>query len=200
VNRILVVGEDDLSCALGQKILSVALPNWSLAGPLINTRGVTKLSRSIPRYVKQARFVQPVLCIADTDQDCPVKLLSTWMPMRAEKNFFLRLAVPESESWVLADRERLAEFFGIAVSQIPHHPEQISDPKREVLRLARKSKVRQIREEVISQTNINKQGSGYNLHLCAFVRDKWRADRASERSPSLARALHRLAKFGEQQG
>lgn len=196
---MLVVGEDDLSCALGQQLLMEVLPDWSLSGPPINTKGVTKLIRAIPRYVEQARYVQPVLCVADTDQACPVDLIAKWVANAAADDFFLRLAVPESESWVLADREGAAGFFGVAAQQITQQPEQLVDPKREVLRLARKSTVRRIREEVVSQIDINKQGSGYNSHLCAFVRGAWRARRAAEQSPSLARAFRRLEEFGASQ-
>ena len=66
MKRILVVGEDALCCALGEKLVAAALPGWSLAGPAIDTKGVTKLIPALPRYSEQAQFVQPVLCIADT--------------------------------------------------------------------------------------------------------------------------------------
>lgn len=193
---MLVVGEDELSCALGQQLLGEALPDWSLSGPPINTRGVTKLVSAIPRYVQQARYVQPVLCVADTDQKCPVTLMREWMPAVVADDFFLRLAVSEAESWVLADREGAANFFGLAMNQIPLQPEELVDPKREVLRLARRSTVRRIREELVSQTDMNKKGTGYNSHICAFVRNEWRASRGLDRSPSLARAFRRLAEFG----
>jgi hypothetical protein len=121
------------------------------------------------------------------------------MPASAADTFFLRLAVPESESWVLADRERAASFFGVSIAQIAAQPEALPDPKREVLRLARKSSVRRVREEVVSQVDINKQGSGYNVHLCDFVRSAWRVNRAAERSPSLARAVRKLEEFAESQ-
>lgn len=199
MKQLLVVGEDDLSCALGERLVMDMLPGWSLSAPPINTRGITKLVAAIPRYMQQARYVQPVLCVADTDQKCPVELISQWLPASDEHAFFLRLAVPEAESWVLADREQAARFFGVSIAQIVAQPESLPDPKREVLRLARKSSVRRVRQEVVSQSDINKQGSGYNVHLCGFVRSTWRATRAAEASPSLARAVQKLTAFSKSQ-
>lgn len=192
---MLVVGEDDLSCALGQQLLAQVLPSWKLSRAPINTRGITKLTPEIPRYVEQSRHVQPVLCIADTDNVCPVDWLAKWVPHGCPEAFFLRLAVPEAESWVLADRHGISEFFRVSVAQVHTDPEQLSDPKREVLRLAKKSKIRQIREEVVSSTDSSKQGSGYNVHLGVFVRQTWNALRAAERSSSLRRAIRRLTEF-----
>jgi len=145
--------------------------------------------------VEQSRF-QPVLCIADTDRMCPVQWLKDWSPNVMHHQFFLRLAVPEAESWVLADRKAMSEFFKISAAQIKADPEQLNDPKREVLRLALKSKVRRLRDEMVSTTDITKTGSGYNVHLSALVRENWQASRASERSSSLERAIRRLTEFG----
>lgn len=192
---MLVVGEDDLCCALGQQLLAQVLPEWTLSRAPINTRGVTKLRPEIPRYMEQSRHIQPVLCIADTDNACPVEWLEKWVPNGCPREFFLRLAVPESESWVLADRHGVSDFFKLSVAQTHADPEQLPDPKREVLRLAKRSKVRQIREEMVSMLDSNKQGTGYNVHLGTFVRQTWNARRAAERSSSLRRAIHRLVEF-----
>ncbi len=195
MKRLLVVGEDELSCSLGQQLVTQVLPAWTLSRDPINKRGVTKLIPELHRFVEQARF-QPVLCIADTDRMCPVQWLKKWSPKVMHQHFFLRLAVPEAESWVLADRQGVSEYFKISAAQIKADPEQLDDPKREVLRLAMKSKVRRLREEMVSTTDITKTGSGYNVHLSALVRQSWQAMRASERSSSLERAIRRLTEFG----
>lgn len=193
---MLVVGEDDLSCALGQQLLAQVLPEWTLSRAPINTGGVTKLIPKLRSYLEQSIHIQPVLCIADTDQVCPIQWLKDWLPVGAPDTFFLRLAVPESESWVLADRQGASEFFKVSTAQIPADPELLRDPKREVLRLAKRSKVRLLREEMVSTADVHKQGSGYNIHLSAFVRANWQARRASARSSSLNRAIQRLSEFG----
>ncbi|MBS3996906.1 MAG: hypothetical protein KGZ67_06140 [Hydrogenophaga sp.] len=195
MKQLLVVGEDELSCSLGQQLVAQVLPAWKLSRDPINKRGVTKLIPELHRFVEQSRF-QPVLCIADTDRMCPVQWLKDWSPNVMHHQFFLRLAVPEAESWVLADRKAMSEFFKISAAQIKADPEQLNDPKREVLRLALKSKVRRLRDEMVSTTDITKTGSGYNVHLSALVRENWQASRASERSSSLERAIRRLTEFG----
>lgn len=194
-----MIGEDKITCALGMKLVSHALPSWSLAtGEAINTGGVTKLVPNLPRYVLQAEHVQPVLCIADTDGECPVTLLTSWLPRNAGSKFLLRLAVTEGESWVLSDRLGTAEFFGLAQKSIPRQPDSLVDPKREVLRLARSSRVRVLRQEVVSLQDPNKPGVGYNLHMSRFVAEKWNVGRAADESPSLRRAVARLAELARQ--
>ncbi len=197
MKRVLVVGEDALCCAFGEKLVHTILPDWALAHPSINAGGITKLAPNLPRYVEQARYVQPVVCVADTDGRCPVDLLARWLPGRIEERFALRLAVTEAESWLLADRETLAEFFSVPVGKIPDCPDELQDPKRKVLVLASRSKRRAIRSEVVSSSDPGMPGNGYNLRLGEYVRMHWRAPRAAERSPSLARAIRNIRKLEE---
>lgn len=188
-----MVGEDGLCCALGERLVAAALPGWQVAGEPIDTRGVTKLVAALPRYAQQARHVQAMLCIADTDGRCALQLREQWQPRDAPRAFLLRLAVTEAESWVLADREASADFFRVALKNVPTRPEEEPDAKRTVLRLARLSKVRTLREEMVSPTDINKPGSGYNLHLRRLVTGAWQPSHAARCSDSLRRALQRLA-------
>lgn len=192
MTRIRLVGEDALCCALGERLIAEALPGWSLAGEPINAHGITKLVPSLPRYKQQARHVQPVLCIADTDHRCPVELIRQWSGHEAAEKFVFRLAVSEAESWVLADRHATAEFFGVALKHVPEAPERVSDAKRAVLRLAALSRNRPIRQEMVSPVDAHKPGSGYNLHLRKLVAGPWQPSRAAGNCESLDRALQRL--------
>ncbi len=200
MKQILVVGEDALCCALGERLFTICLPDWQLAQAAINTRGITKLVPALPRYLEQAQHIQPVLCIADTDGKCAADLLSAWLPPFAHENFLLRLAVTEAESWLIADQEGFAQEIAVPLNKLPQHPDEAVDPKRLVLSLARKSKKRVIRDEVVSPIDPSKPGSGYNLHLCAFVKTHWNARRAAQTSPSLARAINRLETLGAKHG
>ncbi len=197
MKQILVVGEDPLTCALGEQLVTELLPGWRMPLPPINKRGVTKLIPELPRFVEQARHVQPVLCIADTDGQCPKMLLARWLPKSLPKNFALRLAVMEAESWLIADRKALAEFFDIAEKHISTTPDEEIDAKRHLLNLARKSRNRDLRLDLLSQTDASKQGSGYNPQLCRFVKMHWSAQRAAENSASLARAVRRIATLAQ---
>ena len=197
MNLVQVVGEDALCCALGERLVATVLPGWSLARESVNARGVTKLIPRLPGYIQQARHVQPVICIADTDKGCPVDLIAKWMTEEGNERFILRLAVNEAESWLLSDRESFASFFKVPVARLPRHPDDEPDPKQTILNLAARSKSRDIRTEVVSSLDSSKQGSGYNFHLCRYVKAMWRVDEAIARSPSLNRAVQRIAILGD---
>lgn len=192
MKELLLIGEDALCCALGEKLISEILPGWQIAGDPINKRGITKLLSEIPRYASYARHHGPVLCIADTDHRCPLDLLEQALPADVPEGMMLRFAVSEAESWVLADRGEIARFLGIPKGQITSTPEQLPDAKIEMLRLAKNSTVRLLREEMVSAADKTKKGSGYNAHICRFVREKWSGRRAEESAISLRRAIARL--------
>ena len=195
MSRILVVGEDALCCVLGEKLVATMLPSWELAGVSIDTKGVTKLIAALPRYVEQARFVQPVLCIADTDGQCVKQWLGRNLPRSGHSDFLLRLAVIEAESWLLADQEGFAGALQVDQRKVPNRPDDVPDAKGCMLRLLARSRLRHIREEAVSRTDRTRQGPGYNLHLCDFVRTAWSAERAKMVSPSLRRACEHLRRM-----
>jgi hypothetical protein len=191
MTRILVVGEDALCCTLGERLVQGCLPAWRLAGPSINTNGVSHLRKALPRYARYAEDAHPVLCIADTDGGCALDLVRAWLPGSARR-LLLRLAVPEAESWAMADFAGLASALQVPAGKVPREPDKVSDAKAAVLALARRSKSRSVRTEVVSALDPTRPGTGYNLHLCRFVRQDWRLGTAAERSPSLKRAAHRV--------
>lgn len=110
MSRFIVVGEDQLCCALGKKMAAHTLPKWQLALPPIDTRGVTKLQAALHRYIEQARHVQPVLCIADTDNHCALAMLKTWLPDAVPRAFGSLFARLKAGSWPIGKdfRKRLA--------------------------------------------------------------------------------------------
>lgn len=192
MKQLLVVGEDALCGALGAKLVQECMRGWTLTQPPIDCKGVSKLVIALPRYCEQAAHVRPVVCVADSDDDCPVALLAKWTPHGVPERMLLRLAVTEAESWLLADHEGFAAAFGIPATALPRQPDEEPDPKSVVLKMAKRSRVRVIREEVVSQNDRNRRGSGYNQHLREFVERSWSARRAAARSPSLHRAVARL--------
>ena len=190
------MGEDSLCCVLGEKLVATILPGWSLISPSIDKKGITKLIPDLPRFAMYAKYSRPVLCIADTDGRCAVELLREWRPSNAPETFMLRLAVNEAESWLLADRRAFSAALGVPLTRLPASTDDLPDPKSVVLSLLAKSKVRMIRDEVVSRTDPNKKGSGYNLHLCNFVRQTWDAESARPASASLGRAISHIRRIG----
>ncbi|WP_157146215.1 hypothetical protein [Achromobacter insuavis] len=195
MSRILIIGEDVLCCSVGEKIIAALMPEWQLAGPSIDAKGITKLTPNLGRYAQQAQYVQPVFCIADTDGNCPVDLISIWRPLYASRDFVFRLADAEIESWILADRSGFSSHFQVTANKIPGNIDKVADPKRLILNLISRSRKRIFRDEMVSPTDLNKRGSGYNIHLKNFVRNKWSLDNARENSSSLNRAISNLTEL-----
>lgn len=191
MNRALVIGEDALCCALGEKLIRSCVPHLNL-DTSISKNGRTKLFPELRRYSGAATPECLVLCIGDTDRDSACSILRQYLPEAVPPTFVFRLAVTESESWALADRERFAAHFCIPVGRIPRQTDQIQDPKHLLVTLMKRSKIRFFREEMVSMRDPNKPGTGYNQHLEEFVRDHWRVTNACESSESLQRAVARL--------
>jgi hypothetical protein len=191
---IFIVGEDQLCAALAQALVlqsgkAVKIQN------IIVANGCGPFKSMIEKMNNVARNVMPVLMIADADQaPCVVAQRNAWIPGNPAPKFSLRLAVREAEAWILADHEGLSEFANFSAALMDRAPDILHDPKQELLRLIRKSKRRELREEMLPRKGAkNLVGLGYNLHLTQFVREHWNAERASHRSPSLARSIPRVA-------
>ncbi len=193
MTSIVVIGEDALCCAIGEKLVGDFLPDWKLANAPINTKGVTKLEANLPRYLNLSRSGVVVLCLADIDRTpCAPALVRKWLPRGANDAFLLRFAVREAESWLLADRPNLSTFLHIPRSKIPAAPDELDDPKRTLLNAVRKHSSKALQADLTSSGREVAPGPGYNDLLSAFVRSSWNPIEAALYSPSLRRTLNRL--------
>lgn len=140
----------------------------------------------------------PFIILTDLDNDdCPPGLLNRWLPHGRNSNLVLRIAVREVEAWLLADRKRFAEFLGVAVSRLPQRPDECDDPKMFLVNLARGSRLREIRDDLIpTPLGTNKVGKNYVGQLIRFVTTKWCIEtEALLHSPGLNSAMIALRKF-----
>jgi hypothetical protein len=192
--RIVIVGEDQLCCALAVKLVVQSNKDAIIQQTTV-ANGCAPFRSMITKMNSIAQTVMPVLMLADADQaPCVVTQRNAWMPAHPSPRLSLRLALREAEAWVLADHEGLSAFAQFSPALMDRSPDEIRDPKQELLRLIRKSKRRDLREEMLPRKgSSNIVGLGYNIHLTQFVRDFWCVERASERSPSLSRAIPRIA-------
>ena len=114
-----------------------------------------------------------------------------------------RVAVREVEAWLLGDHEKLATFLGVAVSRIPRDPEAEMDPKTTMVELARRSRRREIREDMVPRPESGRDvGPAYASRLIEFVvggEVSWRLDVASRSSESLRRCLACMRRLVEAQ-
>lgn len=111
--------------------------------------------------------------------------------------FLCRFAVNELESWLLADRKSLAAFLGIAEARITRFPDEVPDPKKELVRLAARSPRAGVRQGIVPEKG--HKGAVARLYvqtMAGFVAEHWNIEAAAAASPSLARCVRRLCELG----
>ena len=173
-----------------------------IPGPIYGIQGKQYIQQNISGYNQAANYA-PWLVIVDLDQDasCPPPLRETWLPRPAPKMCF-RVAVREIEAWLLADRMRIADFFGVDSRSVPTDVEALPDPKHAVLQLARYSRWKAIREDMLPRIGSGRDvGPAYNSRLIQFVTDSlrgWRPEVAARASESLRGCLRCLGRLAQE--
>ena len=90
----------------------------------------------------------------------------------------------------MADADSLASFLSVARSRIPNDPEQLFEPKTEMVNLARHSRRREVREDMVPRERSGTLvGPAYTSRLIEYVQRSWRPEVAIERAESLRRAI-----------
>jgi len=174
----------------------------AVPGAVYGQNGKQSLKRDIRGYNNAALYSSWfVLIDLDHDAPCPSALREEWLPEPAPKMCF-RVAVREVEAWLLGDRERISAFLGIGTVKVPRDPESLDDPKRTMVDLARQSRRRDIREDMVPRPGSGRSvGPAYTSRMIEFTSDsgRWRPEVAAENSRSLLRcrnALNRLIHGG----
>ena len=190
-----IATEDALSEAVAETLLT------QVGGHRVEMRlrknGFGYLKSRAYDFDRIARTVMPVLLLTDLDQgSCAPGLIARWLPSGHHPRLLLRVAVRETESWLLADRAAFAALLGVPQARVPARPDELSDPKAALLGLVRNSKRRELRDDLLPRPGVAfPVGLGYNDRLRRFVREDWDSRRAADASPSLARTLARLAEL-----
>ncbi|MGD1017355.1 MAG: hypothetical protein ABR863_13105 [Roseiarcus sp.] len=189
---VLVGVEDSLSEALARRLVAEAgfdLKQCTFTGK----RGAGHLKSNLPSYLSAGNR-RPVLLLTDLDDvACAPTLVAQWMRGNVmTANFMLRVAVREIEAWLLADRTGIHRFLGIPLRRIASAPEQIADPKMELLSLAKGASAERRRGLVRTEGAEIFRGLDYNHILSDFVMRSWSSERAAANSASLQKALNAL--------
>lgn len=156
-------------------------------------RGKDALDAKLHAYAAAARF-GPWLVLRDLDRDadCAPTLASHLLPERPP-TLLLRIPVRAAEAWLLADREAIAAYLSVPVGAVPETPESLLQPKRSLVDLARRSRQRAIRDDMVPARGTSAPvGRGYTARLIEFTFERWQPRRAAARSNSLARCLASL--------
>lgn len=191
---ILLAVEDALSEATARQLILQSGKAIRVA-QCLGHRGVDFLRLNIRKYNEAARRY-PVFVLADLDtpDPCPPTKIKAWLGAhRQSQNLLLRFAVMEVEAWLLAHSEAIADFLKVSQRLVPQSPDDVPDPKEQLVRLARRSRSRRIREDIVPRAGSQRMvGPDYNRRLTELVNQHWKAEAASQRSPSLRKTIDRL--------
>lgn len=189
-----LVYEDDLSEAVMFRLINHFDDKFNVHNTY-SGHGFGYLKSNIKGF-NQASAVSPYFMLTDLDNyNCPPSLINDWINFPLHSNFIFRIAVREVEAWLLADIEGLSDFFKISPVNFPLSPENEIDPKNTLIQLARRSRIRRIREDVVPINENASIGPNYNGCLMEFVIKKWNIQTALTRSTSLLKAFNKLENF-----
>lgn len=177
---------------LEQLMMAHRLP----VGPTYDRGGKVRLDERLRGYVNAARFL-PWIVQRDLDNDanCAPELVRRLVP-DPPAGLCLIVAVRQVEAWLLADRPAMATFLRVGKSIIPDRPEDLPNAKAALVDIARRSRSRELREEMVPALASGRAvGIGYTARMQAFVQTHWDFRRACPVAPSLATLVARLQRF-----
>lgn len=191
--HISVAVEGDTDAAVAARLLAIAGASasriFTVSKPEIlnRLRGYNDSAHHMPWYVQ----------LDLDDEQCAPSARSLWLPKVAD-NLCLAIAVREVESWLMADRARLARFLCCAQSALPTAPDGVGDAKGALLQAVRSSRSVRVKARLLPRPHGGRQvGPEYASELIRFAMDHWRPEEARRHSPSLDRAVARIQSLVE---
>jgi len=159
-------------------------------------RGKNNLKENAPRYNQAAQYGRWVILVdLNNDAECSPPFIDSWLPLR-NQNLQLRVAVRAVESWLLAERDEMARFLAVSKQKIPLYPENEDKPKRILINIARHSRSKTIRTDIVPRDGSTAiQGPGYTTRLIEFTIKCWNPERAASNAPSLRRSINSLLQW-----
>lgn len=154
--------------------------------------GKNRLDRKIPELNRSGKAINwLVLRDLDHDESCAPNLVRKVLKGQAmASRVSVRIAVRGVESWLLADHVGFSRHFSVRQTALPPHPDQLDNPKRELMRICGASRERDVRTSMMPrQAGGHRAGPGYANAIIGFASHHWEPERAARRSPSLNRAL-----------
>jgi len=195
IRDVVLLGvEDPLSEAVGKAVLASVRMS---ASQTFGLKGNTYLRKKVSALNKTAKAF-PVLLLTDLDSPtgCAPQLIRDWISEPLEPGFIFRVAVMETESWIMAHRDAFASFLAVSRERVPRNPDRVRDVKEKLLSIAKASRRREVRADILpARGSTAKVGPAYNARLAEFVRTEWDAKMAATVSPSLNRTLSALERF-----
>lgn len=193
MRTIIAAVEDVLSDAVVRKLVTVIRPDLTISS-VLKKKGRDYIQSQARKLNRTARSV-PVMVLVDLDRPvpCPADLIESWLPSPRAPMLLFRVAVMEIESWLMADREAIAAFLSVPIHRVPANPDQVSQPKELLVSIARRSRRKDIRDDLVpSPGDTRIVGPAFNPRLIGFIAETWNPITAAEASPSLRRTCDRL--------
>lgn len=158
--------------------------------------GKARLDQKLSGYNSAAQFAPWfVMRDMDHDADCPPDLLARLLPSPSGMMTF-RIAVRETEAWLLADAASLSQFLGVSAGRVPLRPDEVDDPKAVLVELARAGTRREVRDDMIPAAGTSAPvGPGYVARIAEYATLHWNPTRAARVSPSLKKCLAALRRL-----
>jgi len=168
----------------------------AMPGNVYGKKGKPHIRVKIQGYNHAARHSSWIVLVdLDHDADCAPLLHQEWLPHPAPLMCF-RVAVREVEAWLLADREQTASFLAVRRNLIPGDPELLANAQETMVNLARQSRRREIREDLVPRPESGRPvGPAYSSRLIEFASTHWRPDVAASRAKSLSGAVECLKRL-----
>ena len=167
-------------------------------GTVYGKNGKDAVRQKINAYNNAAmRTPWVVLVDLNRDANCAPALRQSWLARPAPQLCF-RVAVPQVEAWLMADAEKLAGYLGVAKREIPANPEALLNAKAEMVNLARRSRRKEIRRDMVPRTGSGRSvGPAYTSRMVEYAECYWRPEVAAQRADSLRRAIECLRRLVE---
>jgi len=185
----LVEGEMDEAAAF--KLINAA---GHTPGVCYGKKGCGYIRSKIQGFNRSARSTcyLTLVDLMDTEFSCPPEVLAGWVPHLAP-NMLFRVVVRELESWLLADRQNIADFLSVSPIRIPENPEEVQDPKQSLVNIARRSRNSRVRRSLVPDSGSTAQvGKLYVSEMNAFISTRWDVAEARMSAPSLDRCMSKL--------
>lgn len=188
------VYEDEITHQIMLKMYEL-FPKHITEYKAIHCKGNAKIKKHINAYNNAAQHGY-YFVITDLDnRECAPSLIANWLTDQRSEQLLFRVAVHEVESWLLADKENFAAFFSVSKDLIPTSPDLELDPKQTVISLAKRSRKRDIRDNMVPIDAYASIGPGYNTQFQIYIQNFWDIHVARKSSPSLDSAIKSVEKM-----
>jgi len=186
--------EGDLDEAVAARVINEAGHDMGL---VYGRRGIGYVRDKIRAFNQSAHQIAylTMVDLMDTRLPCAPRVRQDWLPY-PNPGMMFRIVIREVESWLLADREGIADFLSVPLNRVPSEPEQLPDPKQALVNVARRSRCRAMQKKLVPANGSAAQtGRLYVTELRAFVQQKWNVANACANANSLRRCMNRLRTF-----